>query len=95
MAGNITKLFVPNLPEGSTPWELRKCLESFGVIFGTFVVKKRDKFGSRFGFVSFKDVVNRQELLNSLRGVKMVECSLKINIARFAAENSGVFGHNP
>ncbi|KAJ0579698.1 putative RNA recognition motif domain, nucleotide-binding alpha-beta plait domain superfamily [Helianthus annuus] len=95
MAGNITKLFISNLPEGSTPWELRKCLDRFGEISGTFVAKKRDKFGNRFGFASFIDVVNRQELLDSLKGVKMGECRLKINIARFAAENSGKFGPIP
>ncbi|KAJ0712825.1 putative RNA recognition motif domain, nucleotide-binding alpha-beta plait domain superfamily [Helianthus annuus] len=95
MAGIITKLFVSNLSEGCTPWELRMCMESFGEISGTFVAKKRDKFGNRFGFVSFKDVANRQELLNSLKGVKMGECRLKINIARFAAENSGMVGSVP
>ncbi|KAJ0545998.1 putative RNA recognition motif domain, nucleotide-binding alpha-beta plait domain superfamily [Helianthus annuus] len=95
MAGSITKLFISNLPEGSTPWELRKCLESFGEISGTFVAKKRDKFGCRFGFASFKDVSNREELLNSLRGVKMGDCRLRINIARFAVENAGMPGPKP
>ncbi|KAJ0557817.1 putative RNA recognition motif domain, nucleotide-binding alpha-beta plait domain superfamily [Helianthus annuus] len=89
MDGNTTKLFISNLPDGSTPWELRKCLENFGEISGTFVAKKRDKFGNRFGFASFKNVSDRQELLNSLRGVKMGDNRLKINIARFAMENAG------
>ncbi|KAF5814379.1 putative RNA recognition motif domain, nucleotide-binding alpha-beta plait domain superfamily [Helianthus annuus] len=95
MVGQITKLFISNLPDGSTPWELRKCLENYGEIVGTFVAKKRDKFGLRFGFASFKDVASCQELLNSLKGVKMGECRLKVNIARFAAENAGMFGSAP
>ncbi|KAJ0674308.1 hypothetical protein HanPSC8_Chr12g0512761 [Helianthus annuus] len=52
--------------------------------------QKRDKNGSRFGFVSVKDVRDRQEFLKSLGGVKMGDWRLKINIARFAAENKDV-----
>ncbi|KAF5768283.1 putative RNA recognition motif domain, nucleotide-binding alpha-beta plait domain superfamily [Helianthus annuus] len=97
MAGNmgqpdgVVKLFVTNLPDGCIPWELRKCMEVFGDIAGTYVAKKRDKNGCRFGFVSFKGVRDRAELLKSLGGVKMGDFKLKINVARFAAENSG--GH--
>ncbi|KAL9992819.1 putative RNA recognition motif domain, nucleotide-binding alpha-beta plait domain superfamily [Helianthus debilis subsp. tardiflorus] len=88
-AGRIIKLFVSNLPDGSTPWELRKCLEAFGSIVGTYVAKKRDKNGCRFGFASFKDVRDIPEFLKSFGGVKMGDFKLKINVARFAAENSG------
>ncbi|KAJ0589790.1 putative RNA-directed DNA polymerase [Helianthus annuus] len=97
MAGNMgqhdgfVKLFVTNLPDGCTPWELRKCLEVFGNIVGSYVAKKRDKNGCRFGFVSFKGVRDRAELLKSLGGTKMGNFKLKINVARFAAENLG--GH--
>ncbi|MFS7915909.1 putative RNA recognition motif domain, nucleotide-binding alpha-beta plait domain superfamily [Helianthus anomalus] len=72
---NITKLFVSNLPEGCTPLELRKCLEGFGVITGTFVAKKKRQC--------------RNKLVKNLRGVKMGDFNIKINIARFAFENSG------
>ncbi|KAF5754380.1 putative RNA recognition motif domain, nucleotide-binding alpha-beta plait domain superfamily [Helianthus annuus] len=89
-ASNITKLFVSNLPEGCTPWELRKCLEGFGEISGTYVAKKRDKEGSRFGFVSFREVADRKELVKNISGVRMGENKLKVNIARFAVENSGL-----
>ncbi|MFS7960534.1 putative RNA recognition motif domain, nucleotide-binding alpha-beta plait domain superfamily [Helianthus anomalus] len=89
-SGNILKLFVTNLPEGCSPWELRKCLECYGAITSTYVAKKRDKNGSMFGFVSVNDVRDRQEFLKSLGGVKMGDFRLKINVARFAAENMGV-----
>ncbi|KAJ0752884.1 putative RNA recognition motif domain, nucleotide-binding alpha-beta plait domain superfamily [Helianthus annuus] len=85
----ITKFFVSNLLEGCTPWELRKGLEGFGAISGTYVAKKRDKEGCRFGFVSFANVSNRAELERSLKGVKLGDFKLKINIAKFALENSG------
>ncbi|KAJ0550924.1 putative RNA recognition motif domain, nucleotide-binding alpha-beta plait domain superfamily [Helianthus annuus] len=95
MAGNtgqpdgFVKLFVTNLPDGCTPWELRKCMEMFGDIAGSYVAKKRDKNGCRFGFVSFKGVRDRADLLKSLGGIKMGNFKLKINVARFAAENTG------
>ncbi|KAJ0673307.1 putative RNA recognition motif domain, nucleotide-binding alpha-beta plait domain superfamily [Helianthus annuus] len=87
---SVTKFFVSNLPEGSRPWDLRKALEGFGELVGTFVAKKRDKDGCRFGFASFKDVKDSLEMEKMLRGVKMGEHKLKINIARYAAENAGV-----
>ncbi|KAJ0626441.1 putative RNA recognition motif domain, nucleotide-binding alpha-beta plait domain superfamily [Helianthus annuus] len=90
MSGGITKFFVTNLPEGCTPWELRSCLERFGEITGTYVAKKRDKLGNRFGFVSFKGVKDRQDMVKSLGGVKMGEYKLKVNVAKFAVENTGV-----
>ncbi|KAM0008186.1 putative RNA recognition motif domain, nucleotide-binding alpha-beta plait domain superfamily [Helianthus debilis subsp. tardiflorus] len=90
MSGSILKLFVTNLPEGCTRWELRKCLESFRDNVGTYVAKKRDKNGSKFGFVSVKGVRDRQEFMKSIGGIKMGDSRLKINVSRFAAENTGV-----
>ncbi|KAF5765897.1 putative RNA recognition motif domain, nucleotide-binding alpha-beta plait domain superfamily [Helianthus annuus] len=86
---SVTKFFVSNLPEGCRPWDLRKALETYGDLAGTFVAKKRDKNGSGFGFASFKDVKDRRDLEKLLRGVKMGDNNLKINIARFAIENAG------
>ncbi|MFS8000224.1 putative RNA-binding domain superfamily [Helianthus anomalus] len=43
-SGDVVKLFVTNLPDGCTPWELRKCLEVFGVIVGSYVAKKRQEW---------------------------------------------------
>ncbi|KAJ0804978.1 putative RNA recognition motif domain, nucleotide-binding alpha-beta plait domain superfamily [Helianthus annuus] len=89
----VTKYFVANLPEGSTPWELRKALEGYGDIAGTYVAKKKDKGGGRFGFVSFANVRDRSELESSLSGARMGDNKLKINIAKFALENG--HGSNP
>ncbi|KAF5805438.1 putative RNA recognition motif domain, nucleotide-binding alpha-beta plait domain superfamily [Helianthus annuus] len=85
----VTKFFVANLPEGCTPWELRKALEGYGDIAGTYVAKKKDKGGGRFGFVSFANVRDRSELESALRGARMGDKKLKVNIARFAVENAG------
>ncbi|MFS8011978.1 putative RNA recognition motif domain, nucleotide-binding alpha-beta plait domain superfamily [Helianthus anomalus] len=91
---NVLKFFVFNLPEGCTPWELRCCLEGFGKIVGTYVAKKRDKGGCRFGFVSFVEVKDGVGLEKSLMGFKMGDYRLKMNIARFASENSGFAGQS-
>ncbi|KAJ0726255.1 putative RNA recognition motif domain, nucleotide-binding alpha-beta plait domain superfamily [Helianthus annuus] len=90
--GNITKFFLSNLPDGCTPWELSCFLKKFGEIAGTYVAKKRDKEGNRFGFASFRNVPDRDKLVADLKGLKMGNFKLKINIARFAAENSGFSG---
>ncbi|KAM0070474.1 putative RNA recognition motif domain, nucleotide-binding alpha-beta plait domain superfamily [Helianthus debilis subsp. tardiflorus] len=90
--GNITKFFLSNLPDGCTPWELSCFLKGFGDIAGTYVAKKRDEDGNRFGFASFRDVTDRDKLAADLKGLKMGNNKLKINLARFVAENSGFSG---
>ncbi|MFS7975203.1 putative RNA recognition motif domain, nucleotide-binding alpha-beta plait domain superfamily [Helianthus anomalus] len=61
MAGNtgqpdgMVKLFVTNLPDGCTPWELRKCMEVFGDIVGTYVAKKETRMAA--DLVSFRSKV--------------------------------------
>ncbi|KAJ0705932.1 putative RNA recognition motif domain, nucleotide-binding alpha-beta plait domain superfamily [Helianthus annuus] len=86
--GNKVKFFVSNLPEGCTPWELRRCMEVYGEVAGSYVARKRDKLRCRFGFVSFSGVRDKQELLGNLGKVRMGEFKLRINVARFALENS-------
>ncbi|MFS7911291.1 putative RNA recognition motif domain, nucleotide-binding alpha-beta plait domain superfamily [Helianthus anomalus] len=71
--GCITKFFISNLPEGCTPWELRCSMESLGDVVGTFVAKKRDKTGSRFGFAGFSDVPNVNELEKKIKGTRRVQ----------------------
>ncbi|MFS8027356.1 hypothetical protein Hanom_Chr16g01497761 [Helianthus anomalus] len=63
-------------------------MESFGEVSGTYVARKRDKGGCRFGFASFKGVRDKGELEKALRGVRMGEYKLKVNVAKFAVENS-------
>ncbi|KAM0019345.1 putative RNA recognition motif domain, nucleotide-binding alpha-beta plait domain superfamily [Helianthus debilis subsp. tardiflorus] len=92
VSGNISKFFIYNLPEGCSPWELTSFLKGFGDIVGSYVAKKRDKYGNRFGFASFRNVIDRDKLAGDLKGLKMGDNKLKINLARFAAENSGIPG---
>ncbi|KAJ0744738.1 putative RNA recognition motif domain, nucleotide-binding alpha-beta plait domain superfamily [Helianthus annuus] len=89
-APQIMKLFVSNLPDGSTPWELTCFMQRFGDVWKSYVAKKRDKAGKRFGFVSFKYVRDGKELVTKINGVSMGGCKLMVNVARFAVENNGL-----
>ncbi|KAM0063685.1 putative RNA recognition motif domain, nucleotide-binding alpha-beta plait domain superfamily [Helianthus debilis subsp. tardiflorus] len=88
---NVAKYYVSNLPFGCTPWEVTKFLGHYGEVTGTYVARKNDREGNRFGFISFKNVKNAKELEYRMNGVKMGKFILKVNIAKFAAENVGLF----
>ncbi|KAM0023720.1 putative RNA recognition motif domain, nucleotide-binding alpha-beta plait domain superfamily [Helianthus debilis subsp. tardiflorus] len=87
---SVTKYFVSNLPTGCTPWEVSDFFGYYGKIVGTYIARKIDKQGNRFGFVSFANVQDAKDLENRMNGVKMGRCILKVNIAKFAAENVGL-----
>ncbi|KAF5811794.1 putative RNA recognition motif domain, nucleotide-binding alpha-beta plait domain superfamily [Helianthus annuus] len=82
-----TKFFVTNIPQGCRPWDLANVFRDFGVIAGAFIAKKKDKDGRIFGFVSFKDVRDVEELKNNISKVKLGGNKLMINVALFAKES--------
>ncbi|PWA39898.1 nucleotide-binding alpha-beta plait domain-containing protein [Artemisia annua] len=79
--GDVTKFFVSNLPSGCTLWVVSEFLGYYGEVVGSYIAKKRDKEGKRFGFCSFRKRMN---------GVKMGLCKLKVNVAKLAVENIGL-----
>ncbi|PWA87455.1 RNA-directed DNA polymerase, eukaryota [Artemisia annua] len=87
----ITKFYISNLPNGCIPGDVKRILGDFGDIVGTYIARKKDKEGNRFGFVSFRRVRNVFDLEKRLNGIKMGACRLKVNIAKFAAENNGMW----
>ncbi|PWA60122.1 RNA-directed DNA polymerase, eukaryota [Artemisia annua] len=89
-AGDVTKFFVSNLPSGCTPWEVSEFLGYYGEVVGSYIAKKRDKEGKRFGFITFRKVRNALELEKRMNGIKMGICKLKVNVAKFAVENIGL-----
>ncbi|KAM0068793.1 putative RNA recognition motif domain, nucleotide-binding alpha-beta plait domain superfamily [Helianthus debilis subsp. tardiflorus] len=95
----VTKIFVTNLPGGCSGTDLATQVRSYGQIFDLYIARKKDKGGNRFGFVSMLDVKNKDELLKNLRGIRMGDCKLWFNIARFVLEdgeiNSGGGNHLP
>ncbi|KAJ0753972.1 hypothetical protein HanPI659440_Chr09g0341801 [Helianthus annuus] len=52
------------------------------------LLRKGISKATRFDFVSFKDVRDRQVLVKRMGGIKMGDFKLKINVARYAVENS-------
>ncbi|KAJ0594275.1 putative RNA recognition motif domain, nucleotide-binding alpha-beta plait domain superfamily [Helianthus annuus] len=90
MERNVTKYYISNLPYGCTPWEVADFLRIYGEIVGTYIARKNDKDGNRFGFVSFINVKDVRDLEMRMNGIKMGKCILRVNIAKFAAENAGV-----
>ncbi|PWA86209.1 nucleotide-binding alpha-beta plait domain-containing protein [Artemisia annua] len=85
---DVTKLFVSNLPNGCIPGDVSEFMGYFGEVVNSYIARKRDKEGNRFGFVTFRKVKNTADLVKRMNGVKMGSCRLKINVARFAMENS-------
>ncbi|PWA94625.1 RNA-directed DNA polymerase, eukaryota [Artemisia annua] len=84
------KLFVTNLPEGCSGTDLAEHVRPFGQIFNLYIARKRDKGGNRFGFVSMLDVKDKDDLLKSLRNIRMGEYKLWFNIARFVLEDGEI-----
>ncbi|KAJ0560871.1 putative RNA recognition motif domain, nucleotide-binding alpha-beta plait domain superfamily [Helianthus annuus] len=90
--GQITKFYVTNLPNGVTPWEVSDFVRVFGNVAGVYIARKKDKEGRKFGFISFRNVVDVKEMERTLNGTKMGGFKLKVNVAKFAMENEGFHG---
>ncbi|PWA45823.1 nucleotide-binding alpha-beta plait domain-containing protein [Artemisia annua] len=86
----ITKIFVTNLPERCSGTDLASYVRQYGQIFGLYIARKRDKGGNRFGFVSMLDVKDKDELLKSLRNIRMGDCRLWFSVAQFVLEDGEI-----
>ncbi|PWA48089.1 nucleotide-binding alpha-beta plait domain-containing protein [Artemisia annua] len=86
----ITKFFVTNLPEGCSGTDLATLVRPHGLIFAIYIARKRDKGGNRFGFVSMLDVKDKDNLLKNLRGIRLGDCKLWFNVARFVLEDGEI-----
>ncbi|KAJ0492067.1 putative RNA recognition motif domain, nucleotide-binding alpha-beta plait domain superfamily [Helianthus annuus] len=85
----LLKFFVSNLPDRCSSVVVGEFFSVFGNVARVYVARKRDKNGNNFGFVTFKGVKDVKELEGRMKGVKMGNFKLQVNLARFAAENSG------
>ncbi|MFS7999079.1 putative RNA recognition motif domain, nucleotide-binding alpha-beta plait domain superfamily [Helianthus anomalus] len=79
----IIKVFVSNLPEGCSSADLVHVMKGFGVIKGTYIVRKYDRLGKRFGFVSFGNVEDPVKLEENLKDVWIGSYKLYVVLARF------------
>ncbi|KAM0067297.1 putative RNA recognition motif domain, nucleotide-binding alpha-beta plait domain superfamily [Helianthus debilis subsp. tardiflorus] len=78
-----TKFFVSNLPERCSSADLVEVLKRFGDIQGTYIARKYDRLGKRFGFVTFRNVRNLLEMGRNLKDVWIGSYKLFIVLARF------------
>ncbi|KAJ0455393.1 putative RNA recognition motif domain, nucleotide-binding alpha-beta plait domain superfamily [Helianthus annuus] len=79
----ITKMFVSNLPPRCSSADLVQVLKGFGDIQGTYIARKYDKLGKRFGFVSFGNVQDPERLESKMKDVWIGSYKLFIILARF------------
>ncbi|PWA39631.1 nucleotide-binding alpha-beta plait domain-containing protein [Artemisia annua] len=86
----ITKLFITNLPDRCSGWDLAGVLREHGAIYDIYIAKKRDKGGKRFGFVSFLDVKDKDEMIRKMSNIKMGVYKLEINVSRFVLEDGEI-----
>ncbi|KAM0013520.1 putative RNA recognition motif domain, nucleotide-binding alpha-beta plait domain superfamily [Helianthus debilis subsp. tardiflorus] len=77
------KFFVSNIPEGCSSSDLVRVLKDFGVIQGTYIARKFDRLGKRFGFVTFNKGRNMDDLESALKDVWIGSYKLFIVPARF------------
>ncbi|KAF5801533.1 putative nucleotide-binding alpha-beta plait domain superfamily, RNA-binding domain superfamily [Helianthus annuus] len=69
---------------------LATVLRGHGDIYDIYIAKKRDKGGNRFGFVSFLDVKDKEEMVRNMQNLRLGEYKLSINVARFVFEEGEI-----
>ncbi|KAJ0502719.1 putative RNA recognition motif domain, nucleotide-binding alpha-beta plait domain superfamily [Helianthus annuus] len=79
----VTKYFVSNLPEGCSSADLMAVLKGFGSIKSIYIARKCDKLGKRFGFVSFVNVRDPEDLEILMKDVWIGSYKLYVVLARF------------
>lgn len=84
--------FVSNFLEEVSMGDLYKLFLKFGRVWEVFIPKKLDRWGRRFAFIKFREVVDVVELEESLKEVWWGNLKLKVNLSRFDREVKG--GHN-
>ncbi|KAF5763781.1 putative RNA recognition motif domain, nucleotide-binding alpha-beta plait domain superfamily [Helianthus annuus] len=84
---NITKFYITNLPIGCRPWDVVDFARGCGEVAGMFIARKKDKEGRTFGFLSLRNMKDARATERVFNGLKLGGCSLRVNIAKFAAEN--------
>ncbi|KAJ0547935.1 putative RNA recognition motif domain, nucleotide-binding alpha-beta plait domain superfamily [Helianthus annuus] len=77
------KFFVSNLPDRCSSSDLIRVLKNYGDIQGTYIARKYDRLGKRFGFVTFVRGRNMEDLESSLKDVWIGSYKLFIVPARF------------
>ncbi|XP_076944786.1 uncharacterized protein LOC143615569 [Bidens hawaiensis] len=78
-----TTFFVSNLPDRVTSTDLWAECRHIGTVSDTYIPTKRDRRGNWFGFIRFRGVVNVQNLLDKLIGIKVLNAKIGVTLAKF------------
>ncbi|KAF5787675.1 putative RNA recognition motif domain, nucleotide-binding alpha-beta plait domain superfamily [Helianthus annuus] len=79
----ITKSFVSNLPPKCSSVDLLNVFKGFGDYVGSYIARKSDRLGKKFGFLSFRNVKDVKRLEADLVDVWMGSYKLFVARARF------------
>ncbi|KAK1432303.1 hypothetical protein QVD17_09198 [Tagetes erecta] len=76
----LTSYFIYNIPEEATEKSLMEVFKPFGNLVTVHIPVKRDVHGNRFGFARYTYVDDKIGLEKSLKGIKVDEAVLGINL---------------
>jgi RNA recognition motif-containing protein len=78
-----TSFFFTNIPDDVKAVDLWPKFAHFGRVGEVYIPEKRDKQGSRFGFVKYRDVRDAREQLDLISDIWVGTYKIRVNIARF------------
>lgn len=79
---NATRFFFANFPETYSYDDTWSFFNQYGSVCNLFISRKKDKSGSRFGFISFKNVDNVTALVKKLEGCRAEGYTLRVKLAK-------------
>ncbi|KAF5785556.1 putative RNA recognition motif domain, nucleotide-binding alpha-beta plait domain superfamily [Helianthus annuus] len=79
----IEKFFVSNLPPKCSSSDLKEFFRGFGMYEGSYIARKFDRLGKRFGIMSFNDVADAKRMVWELADLCLGSYKLFVALARF------------
>ncbi|KAJ0735457.1 putative RNA recognition motif domain, nucleotide-binding alpha-beta plait domain superfamily [Helianthus annuus] len=79
----ITKFFVSNLPPKCLSSDLKEVFRLFGSYEGSYIARKLDRLGKRFGFVSFSGIMDVKMMVGEMSDLWMGSFKLFVSVAHF------------
>ncbi|KAK8662392.1 hypothetical protein V6N13_091970 [Hibiscus sabdariffa] len=84
----IVTLYVANIPT-TLHWSgLRQTFGRHGDVVDSFIARKQNKAGKKFGFVRFSNKIDAERAIERLNGFKLYGSRLLVSKARFKARSS-------
>ncbi|XP_039056276.1 eukaryotic translation initiation factor 3 subunit G-like [Hibiscus syriacus] len=87
-SSSMITLFVSNLPPNLHWGSLRYVFGRQGDVVDSFIARKVDRFGNRFGFVRFSNIEDAYRAIERLDGLKLYGLRIHVNLASFKGRKS-------